>query len=114
MAIVTAHGVMNDGILNNKNTALVVPQQPLQQQQQVLQPNDHDVSSGRGENIAHHPGNERFRTLVTTRADCFYCTTYLASEKWAVVEETIRHIQSLSPPGCFLKKRYVGNKDDFV
>ena len=65
---------------------------------------DHDVLSGRGVNIAHHPGNERFRTLVTTRADESYCTQYSASEKRAVAEEIIKHIQSLDPPGRFLRR----------
>lgn len=66
--------------------------------------NDNDVLSGRGVNIAHHPGNERFRTLVTTRADETYCTTYSASEKRAVAEEIIKHIHCLDPPGRFLKR----------
>lgn len=65
---------------------------------------DHDVLSGRGVNVAHHPGNERFRTLVTTRADSNYCTHYSASEKRAVAEEIIKHIKQLNPPGRFLKK----------
>ena len=66
--------------------------------------NDHDVLSGRGVNIALHPGNQRFRTLVTTRADENYCTNYTASEKRAVAEEIIAHIHSLNPPGRFLKR----------
>lgn len=66
--------------------------------------NDNDVLSGRGVNIAHHPGNERFRTLVSARADQSYCTSYSASEKRAVAEEIIKHIQSLDPPGRFLKR----------
>jgi hypothetical protein len=66
--------------------------------------NDHDVLSGRGVNIAHHPGNQRFRTLVTTRADDNYCTQYSASEKRAVAEEIIKHIKALDPPGRFLKR----------
>lgn len=66
--------------------------------------NDHDVLSGRGVNIAHHPGNQRFRTLVTTRADENYCTHYSASEKRAVAEEIIKHIKALDPPGRFLKR----------
>eukprot|EP00548_Thalassiothrix_antarctica_P001949 CAMPEP_0194147628 /NCGR_PEP_ID=MMETSP0152-20130528/26380_1 /TAXON_ID=1049557 /ORGANISM="Thalassiothrix antarctica, Strain L6-D1" /LENGTH=674 /DNA_ID=CAMNT_0038848571 /DNA_START=447 /DNA_END=2471 /DNA_ORIENTATION=+ len=65
---------------------------------------DHDVLSGRGVNIAHHPGNQRFRTLVTTRADESYCTSYSASEKKAVAEEIVRHIKALIPPGKFLKR----------
>lgn len=65
---------------------------------------DTDVLSGRGVNIAAHAGNERFRTLVTTRADDSYCLTYSATEKKAVAEEIVRHIASLTPPGRFLKR----------
>lgn len=65
---------------------------------------DTDVLSGRGVNIAAHPGNERFRTLVTTRADTSYCETYSATEKKAVAEEIVRHITNLDPPGRFLKR----------
>ena len=65
---------------------------------------ENDVLSGRGVNIAAHPGNERFRTLVTTRADTSYCETYSATEKKAVAEEIVRHISSLEPPGRFLKR----------
>lgn len=66
---------------------------------------DSDVLSGRGVNIAAHPGNERFRTLVTTRADASYCEIYSATEKKAVAEEIVRHIASLEPhAGRFLKR----------
>ncbi|KAL3808166.1 hypothetical protein ACHAXA_010652 [Cyclostephanos tholiformis] len=65
---------------------------------------DNDVLSGRGVNIAAHAGNERFRTLVTTRADSTYCESYSATEKKAVAEEIVRHISSLDPPGRFLKR----------
>jgi len=65
---------------------------------------DNDVLCGRGVNIAAHPGNERFRTLVTTRADDNYCEGYSATEKKAVAEEIIQHIASLDPPGRFLKR----------
>ena len=72
--------------------------------------NVHDVLSGRGVNIALHPGNERFRSLVTTRADPSYCTSYSASEKRAVAEEIIKHIKSLDPPGRFLRREGRGHK----
>jgi hypothetical protein len=65
---------------------------------------DNDVLCGRGVNIAAHAGNERFRTLVTTRADANYCEGYSATEKKAVAEEIIHHIASLDPPGRFLKR----------
>jgi hypothetical protein len=78
------------------------------QQQQYNKPpivvTENDVLSGRGVNIAAHPGNERFRTLVTTRADDSYCESYSASEKKAVAEEIVQHISSLNPPGRFLKR----------
>lgn len=72
--------------------------------QQHVVVTENDVLCGRGVNIACHPGNERFRTLVNTRADDTYCTSYSASEKRAVAEEIIHHIQSLDPPGRFLKR----------
>lgn len=65
---------------------------------------DHDVLSGRGVNIAQHPGNQRFRTLITTFRDQEYCTTYSAGEKRAVALQIIQHIKKLDPPGRFLKR----------
>eukprot|EP00804_Cyclotella_cryptica_P001753 CCRYP_009091-RA/>CCRYP_009091-RA protein AED:0.14 eAED:0.41 QI:0/0/0/1/0/0/2/181/615 len=72
-------------------------------------PTDNDVLCGRGVNIAAHPGNERFRTLITTRSDAAYCHTYSATEKRAVAEEIVRHINSLDPPGRFLKREGRGH-----
>jgi len=65
---------------------------------------DNDVLSGRGVNIAQHPGNQRFRTLITTFRDQEYCTTYSAGEKRAVALQIIKHIKELDPPGRFLKR----------
>lgn len=65
---------------------------------------NNDVLSGRGVNIAQHPGNERFRALVNTRYDASYCTSFTTSEKRALAEEIVRHIRSLDPPGRFLKR----------
>jgi hypothetical protein len=83
-----------------------IPQNPPYQQytKPPIVVTDNDVLSGRGVNIAAHPGNERFRTLVTTRADESYCEAYSATEKKAVAEEIVRHISSLDPPGRFLKR----------
>lgn len=64
----------------------------------------HDVLNGRGVNIAQHPGNERFRALVNTRYDESYCSTFSTSEKRALAKEIIDHINSLDPPGRFLKR----------
>ena len=73
---------------------------------------DHDVLSGRGVNIAQHPGNQRFRTLITTFRDQEYCTSYSAGEKRAVALQIIQHIKKLDPPGRFLKRdgRGQGNR----
>lgn len=54
--------------------------------------------------IAQHPGNERFRALVNTCFDEAYCETYTMTEKRAVAESIIAHIQCLDPPGRFLKR----------
>eukprot|EP00979_Chaetoceros_neogracilis_P002939 scaffold492_cov247-Chaetoceros_neogracile.AAC.12 len=65
----------------------------------------HDVLSGRGVNIAQHPGNERFRTLITSYCtDSSYCTNFSVNEKKAVGKEIITHIRLLNPPGRFLKR----------
>ena len=76
---------------------------PLHQRSHIVV-HDHDVLAGRGVNIALHPGNQRLRTLVTTRADDSFCTSYSATEKKAVAEEIVRHIKQLDPPGRFLKR----------
>lgn len=90
--------------MSGKNTAFINPKNRTTQRSQPFIVHDNDVLSGRGVNIAHHPGNERFRTLVTSRKDEAYCTTYSASEKRAVALEIIKHIQTLDPPGRFLKR----------
>ena len=64
----------------------------------------HDVLCGRGVNIAQHPGNLRFRSLVNTRYDPSYCTNFSTCEKQILASEVIEHIRSLNPPGRFLKR----------
>lgn len=80
-------------------------------------PNDNDVLCGRGVNIAHHPGNERFRTLVISRRDrvgaidgSFSMDATTASEKRQLAEEIIRHIANLDPSGRFLKRESHGGR----
>mmetsp|Transcript_31532 Transcript_31532/g.35760 ORF Transcript_31532/g.35760 Transcript_31532/m.35760 type:complete len:482 (-) Transcript_31532:306-1751(-) len=65
---------------------------------------DHDVLCGRGVNIAQHPGNERFRSLINTRHDESYCTNFSTNEKKELALEVVKHVQSLQPPGRFLKR----------
>lgn len=65
---------------------------------------DNDVLSGRGVNIAQHPGNQRFRTLITTFQDKDYCTAFSSGEKRASAMKIIEQIKALDPPGRFLKR----------
>lgn len=65
---------------------------------------DHDVLNGRGVNMAHHPGNERFRALIQTRSDPSYCSSYTLTEKKTLAEDIVKHIEALDPPGRFLKR----------
>lgn len=76
---------------------------PYPGQPQIV-PNQHDVLSGRGVNIAQHAGNERFRALIHARNDSDYCHSYTTSEKRAVAEEIINHLKNLNPPGRFLRR----------
>jgi hypothetical protein len=70
----------------------------------IRQVHAHDVLSGRGVQIAQHPGNERFRALVQTHTDAAYCDEYTTLEKRATAAAIIAHIQALDPPGRFLKR----------
>ena len=65
---------------------------------------DSDVLSGRGHAVASHPGCIRFRKLVSSHTDDNYCSGYETIEKRAVADQIIAHIQSLNPPGRFLRK----------
>lgn len=65
---------------------------------------ENDVLSGRGVIIAEHPGNKRYRSLISTHYDKDYCETYTTSEKRAVAENIIKHIRELDPPGRFLQR----------
>jgi hypothetical protein len=67
-------------------------------------PHKNDVLSGRGVSIANHPGNLRFRTLVTTYIDDSYCFSFTSSEKKAIALDIVNHISKLDPPGRFLKR----------
>lgn len=78
-----------------------VPQQPSGAPIVV---HDNDVLSGRGVIIAEHPGNKRYRALISTHYDKDYCETYTTSEKRAVAENIIKHIRELDPPGRFLQR----------
>eukprot|EP00934_Nitzschia_sp_Nitz4_P006845 Nitzschia sp. Nitz4//scaffold68_size99682//31503//32690//NITZ4_004559-RA/size99682-processed-gene-0.17-mRNA-1//1//CDS//3329556578//6835//frame0 len=73
---------------------------------QVLSGDIHvnDVLFGRGINLAGLAGNERLRALAKARRDSDYCEQFSSSEKRALAVEIVQHIQSLDPPGRFLKR----------
>jgi hypothetical protein len=66
------------------------------------------VLCGRGVNIAHYSGNERFRTLVNAKKEAANLTNIDplsgTMEKRHLAEEIIKHIKGLDPPGRFLKR----------
>lgn len=71
----------------------------------VIVPTDCDVLSGRGKTIASHPGNLRFRRIVSEHYDKNYCSSYRTIEKRALADSIIKHIEGLNPPGRFLVKK---------
>jgi len=86
-----------DGIMKNTSTILCTDD---------IVVHDHDILSGRGVGISQHPGNERFRTLISSSyRDKSYCTSYSRREKMALANEIIAHIENLNPPGRFVKRR---------
>ena len=92
--------------MDQQNPKLPIRNPPQHQQYSkppIIVTNNILSSSGCGVNIAAHPRNKRFRTLVTTCADTFYCETYSTTKKKAMAEELIRHISSLDPLGRFPK-----------
>lgn len=90
--------------MSNPPAPLEYPPQHPNHGQPYIVVHDHDVLSGRGVNIASHPGNERFRSLVNKRYDPNYCTSFSTIEKRALASEIVSHIKSLDPPGRFLKR----------
>jgi len=78
--------------MNNNNT------------QHRLEPHDNDIRAGRGNGSNRHPGNIYFRSIVEP-----YKTRYTAKdtsliEKKDIITKITQKIESLNPPGRFLKK----------
>ncbi len=63
---------------------------------------NHDVLSGRGNNINAHPGNKYFRSLVN-KLKVEYVATQ-KSEKGMFAKLIVTQIRGLNPPGRFLKQ----------
>lgn len=62
-----------------------------------------DVIDGRGVSIASSSGNVRFRRLVKLFVIKNYCKSIKLNEKKNIAKSIINYIQSLEPPGRFLK-----------
>jgi len=62
-----------------------------------IEPNTNDVLCGRGVNIAQHPGNDLFWTLVNAKRDLKVMAA--AFEKREEEQGIIAHIKGLNPPG---------------
>jgi hypothetical protein len=62
----------------------------------------HDVLCGRGAFVNGHIGNARLRSLAMERKKAFDTGTY--TDKRTLATEIVHAIQSLDPPGRFLRK----------
>jgi hypothetical protein len=68
-----------------------------------VEPHDNDVLCGRGGDINIHPGNMKFRKLVSTNK-LVYLTCRFKREKRLIAERIVHEIQKQNPPGRFLTK----------
>ena len=68
----------------------------------ILTPHDHDVLSGRGNSVNHHPGNEYFRSLVRHHKLAYVRCPKPQKEQFSkLIVSTVR---DRDPPGRFLKQ----------
>jgi len=70
----------------------------------VKTPHDNDVLSGRGGGVNSHPGNKRYRTLVTSVKAEYLSPRTRKMQKSHIAANIVRMIRQQSdPPGRFLK-----------
>ena len=68
----------------------------------IITPHDHDVLSGRGNSVNHHPGNEYFRSLVRHHKLAYVRCPKPQKEQFSkLIVSTVRDRE---PPGRFLKQ----------
>jgi len=65
-------------------------------------PKPNDILSGRGNGVNKHPGNLNFRKIVESYKHQYVVA--IKCEKPAFSQLIVKKVQSLSPPGRFLKK----------
>lgn len=68
-------------------------------------PGEDDVYCGRGSECFNHEGNQRFRSLVSTKLD-EYSNAFSKYEKSRIIDIVINTIRQRSPNGGFVKKDY--------
>ena len=69
----------------------------------IFEVTHNDVLSGRGNGVAHSPGNIQFREVVLSHKAAYVQTDNL-DLKAALAEDVISTITNLTPPGRFLEK----------
>lgn len=82
------------------NTVIVSPVPPSSQP--VPEPTEHDVLFGRGGMTNHHPGNRRFRDIISLHRPDYISAIKIDKPK--VARRIVQAIRAGSPPGRFLKR----------
>ena len=77
--------------------------------EEEIVPTFNDVVTGRGNGPQQHPGNQRFRAIVERHRQT-YATLKKTAEKQAIANQVWKEIQSLDPPGRFLKQNKTDKK----
>jgi hypothetical protein len=68
----------------------------------IAYPHPHDVLSGRGAGISKHPGNQRWRELISDNISDYVAMQ--RSKRPTITCSIVQAVRSLSPPGRFLAK----------
>lgn len=68
----------------------------------IIAPHSNDVLSGRGNFVNYHEGNRNFRAIVKNYKEDYVACTKSHKPKFAKI--VVDQIQSLDPPGRFLKQ----------
>jgi len=70
----------------------------------TIEPQENDIRAGRGNASNRHPGNKYFRSIVEPYKTRYAATTTSLVEKKDIIIKITQQIESLNPPGRFLKK----------
>jgi len=70
----------------------------------TIEPKDNDIKAGRGNGSNRHPGNIYFRSIIEAYKEKYTAETTSVNEKKDIILKINQQIESLNPPGRFLKK----------